>query len=66
MLNHDCTKCPMAKALTLHISSIDQYNDNQQTQWLYGSCCDLWFERELNMYKEQVKKLEGEEHESQK
>jgi serine/threonine protein kinase len=66
MLDRDRTRRPTAKALALRISSIDQYNNNQQTKWLYGSCCDLWFERELNVYKERVEKLEVEERESQK
>ena len=66
MLNRDRTKRPTAKALLLRISSVDQYNDNQLKKWLYGSCCNLWFERELNLYKERVKKLESKERESQK
>jgi len=64
MLNRDHIRRPTAKALALRIFSIDQYNDNQQTKWLYGSYYDLWFERELNVYKERVEKLEVEERES--
>ena len=62
MLNRDRTRRPTAKALALRISIIDEYNDNQQTKWLHGSCCDLW--RELKVYKERIEKLEGEQRES--
>ncbi|KAF2824320.1 kinase-like protein [Ophiobolus disseminans] len=65
MLNRDRTMRPTAKALALRISSIDRYNNDQQTSWLHGSCCDLWLEGELKMYKEQNEELEGKEREIQ-
>ena len=64
MLNHDRTRRPTAKALVLRISIMDEYNDNQQTKWLHGSCCDR--ERELKVYKKRIEKLEGEQRESRK
>lgn len=65
MLNGDRTGRPTAKALALRISSIDQYNSSQLPKRLHGSCCDLWFERELNVNKEQIEKLEREKQEYQ-
>ena len=64
MLNHDRTMRPTAKELGLRISSIDEYSDNQPKRWLHGSCCSL--QRELEVYKERIEKLEGEKRESQK
>jgi serine/threonine protein kinase len=66
MLNHERAMRPKAKALALCLASIAQYNDNQQTGWLHGSCCDSWFEGELKMYKEKIGKLEDKERKNQK
>jgi serine/threonine protein kinase len=64
MLNHDRAMRPTAKELALRISIIDEYSDNQPERWLHGSCCNL--QRELEVYKARIEKLEGEQRESQK
>lgn len=58
MLNRDRTRRPTAKALTLRISGVNQYNDRHLLKRLYSSYRNLWFKRELNVDKEQIKKLE--------
>ncbi|KAF2471545.1 kinase-like protein [Lindgomyces ingoldianus] len=60
MLNPDRTRRPSAKSLALRISGIDQYNGRELPKRLHGSCCDRWSERELNVHKERIEKLERE------
>jgi serine/threonine protein kinase len=66
MLNHDGTRRPTAKALALRISNIDQHNGGQLPKRLHGSCCELWFERGLNVDEARIEKLERKKLEYEK
>jgi hypothetical protein len=66
MLSHDGTRRPTAKALALRISNVDQHNGRQLGKRLHGSCCDLSFERGLDVDEARIEKLEREKLEYEK